>query len=193
MIKKVLVILPAIVLLLVGCVTESSDDATANGTKKKELTVEEDRDERLEKIKILEEKVEADKQLADIKSRKQLLVAYAGFINNHHEHEMTPEFLFRSGKLANEVGKPRRAIEYLTDLHDGFPSYPRRAEAAFLVGFIYENMLNDREMAQKAYETVIDNFPETQWAKDAQATIELLYLTDAQKIAKFKEQQEDKQ
>lgn len=190
--KKFLWMMTAIVLLMAGCATESTDD-NSSGAQKKELTVEEDREQRLEKIKALEEQVEADTQLADIKTRKKLLVAYAGFINNHHEHEMTPEFLFRSGKLANEVGKPRRAIEYLTDLHDGFPSYPRRAEAAFLVGFIYENILNDREMAQKAYEAVIDNFPETQWAKDAQSCIELLYLTDAQKIAKFKEQQEAEQ
>lgn len=159
-----------------------------NEADPKETSLDDQAQERIELITEMEETVAADKARQDVESRQRLLVAYADFANKFNQNSMTPEYLFRAGKLANEMGKSRRAIEYLTNLHDGFPNYEKRTEAAFLVGFIYENMLNDREMAQRAYEKVIEFYPESHWAGEAQASIELLYLTDEQKIAKFKKQ-----
>jgi tetratricopeptide (TPR) repeat protein len=139
-------------------------------------------------IEALEAQVSADSSGQNLRLRQQLLVAYSDFINFNNAEEMTPEYLFRAAKLANEVGKPRKAIEHLINLHDGFPKYPRRTEAAFLIAFLYENMLNDREMAEKYYEKVVELYPESTWAEDAKASLKLLYLTDEEKIAKFIEQ-----
>lgn len=148
-------------------------------------------EEKKQVIAELEAKVEADSLRADFNARKQLLNRYAEFSNEFREEELTPEYLFRAAKLAIEMGMSKRAVEYLTNLHDGFPKYERKIEAAFLVGFIYENMLNDRELAQKAYEKVVELYPESSWAADAKASINLLYLTDEQKIEKFIKQNQE--
>lgn len=187
--KKVFILLAGSFLTLASCTTEQSTDKKGGSDVKAEVMMLDDLEEKLERIEELEKVVAADRNMAEVAPRKKLITAYSVFINHHHDHPRVPEYLFRAGKLANEIGKPRKAIEYLTQLYDGYPSFDKRAESAFLVGFIYEHMLNDREMAQKAYETVIDNHPDTQWSSDAKASIDLLYLTDEQKIAKFKEQQ----
>ena len=164
---------------------------SANEEVKPEITAnptEEEYEKLSDKIVELEEIVDADVDRKEMKARKQLLIAYANFANNFHEDEKAPEYLFRGAKLANELGKPRRAIEYLTNLHDGYPSFDKRTEAAFLVGFIYENVLNDKELAQKAYEKVIEFYPDSKWAEEAKNSIQLLYLTDEEKIRKFQEQ-----
>ncbi|MDP4826168.1 MAG: tetratricopeptide repeat protein [Flavobacteriales bacterium] len=148
-------------------------------------------EEKKEVIAQLEATVEADSMRMDFNARKQLLSRYAEFSNEYREEELTPEYLFRAAKLAVEMGMSKRAIEYLTNLHDGFPKYERKVEAAFLVGFIYENMLNDRPLAQKAYEKVVELYPESPWAQDAKASINLLYLTDEQKIEKFMQQNQE--
>lgn len=169
-------------IMLFGC----AEDVTVEAGEKLENTADQ-REELAGKIEKLEEMVKADQERLDMKSRKQLLIAYANYANNFHADEKTPEYLFRGAKLANELGKPNRAIEYLTNVHDGYPQFDKRTEAAFLVGFIHENVLNDKEMAQKAYEKVIELYPESKWAEDAQASIELLYLTDEEKIERFKQ------
>ena len=183
--NKYLSLLFLIFLFACGGSDEGGMDSTSN-------SVEELRSEQAkvaqEKLSALEEQVEADTARADFQVRQKLLVAYANYANNFNDDPLTPEYLFRAAKLANEMGKSRRAIEYLINLHDGFPTYGKRTEAAFLVGFIYENVLNDRIRAQEAYEKVIEFYPESTWASEAQASIELLYLTDEEKIAKFKKQ-----
>lgn len=180
--RKYTLILGVITFLVVAC-SPSSDEkgAVVNNTA----------EEKKEVIAQLEAKVEADTMRMDFNARKQLLSRYAEFSNEFREEELTPEYLFRAAKLAVEMGKSKNAIEYLTNLHDGFPKYERKIEAAFLVGFIYENMLNDRPSAQKAYEKVVELYPESPWAQDAKASINLLYLTDEQKIEKFMKQNEE--
>ncbi len=166
-----------------------SDDAKQSTAATTDAPSKEDvYTQKKERLVELEAAVKADTGYADAKLRQQLLAAYASFTNQYNQDDMAPEYLFRAGKLANEIGKPRRAIDFLMNAHDGYPTFDKRTEAAFLVGFIYENVLNDREMAQKAYEKVIELYPESSWADDAQASIQLLYLTDQQKIQKFKEQ-----
>lgn len=187
MMKSITVIFVSL-LIVTSCVTEGSDAKKGDDNVSAQVMILEDVEQKLERIEELERKVSDDQQIQDFASRKKLMVAYSVFVNNHRDNPRTPEYLFRAGKLANEIGKHRKAIDYLTQVHDGFPSFDKRAESAFLVGFIYEHMLNDREMAQRTYEAVIDNYPDTQWAADAKASIDLLYLTDKQKIQKFKEQ-----
>ncbi len=177
-------------LMLASCTTQSSENEQNEVEADPKVMMLEDLEQKLERIEELEKKVVLDREMKDYASRSKLIVAYSVFVNNHRQDPRVPEYLFRAGKLANEIGKPRKAIEYLSEVHDSYPNFDKRAESAFLVGFIYEHMLNDREMAQKAYEAVIDNYPDSQWSADAKASIDLLYLTDEQKIAKFKEQQE---
>lgn len=152
-----------------------------------------DKTAKMQQIVDLEAAVDADELGEDIKLRQRLLVAYSDFVNYHNTEEMAPEYLFRAAKLANEIGKPRRAIEYLVNLHDGFPRYERRTEAAFLAGFIYENVLNDRSMAEKYYEQVVELYPKSPWAEDARLSLKLLYLTDEEKIQIFLKQNQDVQ
>ncbi len=76
-------------------------------------------------------------------------------------------------------------------MHDGFPNYERRVEAAFLIGFIYESVLNDRTRAEEYYTKVVELYPESTWAQEAQSSLKLLYLTDEEKIKMFMEQNAD--
>lgn len=180
-------ILTLISLTLAACSSDSSSDVNLDDPKER---IALDTEQKAKRIAELEAIVEADQAMENMSARKQLLVAYSEFANFNHQDDRTPEFLFRAGKLANELGKPRRAIEYLVDVHDGFPKYERKIEAAFLAAFIYENMLNDREMAEKYYELVLTEYPDSPWAADAKASIALLYLTDEEKIQKFLQDQQ---
>lgn len=119
------------------------------------------------------------------------MVAYSEWGNQFHDHPSTPEYLFQAGRLAMELGRPKKAIAFFTDLHDGFPTFKKRTESAYLVGFVYDNILNDRIMAERAYDKVIELYPDTEWAATAEAMKSQLYMTDDQLIEMLKEKNQE--
>ena len=187
-------VLAALAATFAACTSnENAENPSASPTETPSYDAEyvSNKKAKLEQIAELEKDVEAETTGQDLKLRKQLLVSYADYANYHHEEPEVPEFLFRSAKLAVEIGKPRKAIEHLINLHDGYPNYERRTEAAFMVGFIYESVLNDRIKAEEYYNKVVELYPESTWAEDAKASLKLLYLTDEEKIKMFMEQNAD--
>lgn len=106
--------------------------------------------------------------------RAQLMKAYASFANSCHEHEFTPEALFRRADLLRSAGKFQEAMTQLRDVHDNYANYDKRSVCAFLVGFIAEVELNDREQAKKTYQQVIEVHPDSEAANWARLSLENL-------------------
>lgn len=188
---RILLYFATLMAIATGCNApddQSSNPGPGNTPPAHDAEYQSNKEAKLEQIADLEQQVEAETSGQDLKLRKRLLVSYADYANYHHEEPEVPEFLFRSAKLAVEIGKPRKAIEHLINLHDGFPKYERRIEAAFMIGFIYESVLNDRIRAEEYYTKVVELYPESTWAQEAQASLKLLYLTDEEKIKMFMEE-----
>jgi TolA-binding protein len=61
-------------------------------------------------------------------------------------------------------------MSQLRDIHDHYKDFDKRPICAFLVGFIAEVELNDREQAKKTYEQVIELHPQSaaaDWARQS--------------------------
>lgn len=108
--------------------------------------------------------------------RTSLLRAYADFANACNGESATPEMLFRRADLLRSLGAFEEAMTQLRDVHDHFPQYPQRARCAFLVGFIAETELGDREQARLTYRQVMEVHPdseEAEWARISLAQLDL--------------------
>lgn len=133
--------------------------------------------ERALKIQGLEQGLfRADEDLSpNQKIRGQLMAEYAAFSNHCHDNSQTAEMLFRRADLLRSAGRFQEAMTQLRDVHDYFPEYEKRAICAFLVGFIAEVELNDREQAKKTYEQVIalhDTTDAAEWSRQALANLQ---------------------
>lgn len=117
--------------------------------------------------------------------RDSLLFLYADFANACHDDPRTPEMLFRRADLLRSRGAVREALNLLRDIHDHYPTYPKRARAAFLVGFLSEVELNDREQARTTYQQVMEVHPGTEEARWAQEALANLDLTPGQILSKL--------
>lgn len=106
--------------------------------------------------------------------RQELMVCYADLAREQPEHPFVPEALFRRADLLISAGKFEEAVLQLQDLHDGFPSFPLRPRCAFLVAFVYEVHLHDRELARRTYERVMALHPGTPEAEMASQSLKLL-------------------
>lgn len=133
-------------------------------------------DGRRAEIERLEQALFAGGESVDADARAALMRAYASFANACHDDEFTPEALFRRADLLRSAGRFQEAMTQLRDVHDHYANYDKRPICAFLVGFIAEVELNDREQARKTYEQVIEVHPKSEaatWARQSLKNLEV--------------------
>lgn len=119
---------------------------------------------------------EGEEVQVDVSARSELSRYYADFANACHDDERTPEMLFRRADLLRSAGKFQEAMTQLRDIHDYYKHFKKRATCAFLIGFIAEVELLDREQARKLYQQVVLLHPGSKEAVWAMQSIELLDL-----------------
>lgn len=106
--------------------------------------------------------------------RRELMVSYADLARRQPDHPFVPEGLFRRADLLISSENYELAVLELQDLHDGYPSFPKRARCAFLVAFVHEVHLRDPDLARRAYERVQVLHPGTPEAEMAKQCLALL-------------------
>ena len=143
--------------------------------------------ERGEVIRLMESELKLALEFDTLKVTS-LIKAYATFSNNCYSDSITPEYLTRRADLLRGVGKTHEAIKQLLNVHDGFPNYDRSVMCAFLVGYLYENELNDNEMAEKMYRNVIELYPNTREAELAHQSIKHLGVSPEDLVKSFQNQ-----
>ena len=70
-------------------------------------------------------------EVVDAELRAQMMQTYARFANTCHDHEFTPEALFRRADLLRSAGKFQEAMTQLRDIHDHYANYDKRSVCAF--------------------------------------------------------------
>lgn len=140
---------------------------------------------RLEAIGALEQELFGDGVTPRGEVRDQLLREYAAFANACNGEVSAPEMLFRRADLLRSKGAFEEAMTQLRDVHDHFPAYAQRARCAFLVGYIAETELGDREQARLTYQQVIDVHPDTEEAEWARISLEQLDLRADELLRNF--------
>lgn len=141
--------------------------------------------ERLQAIGELENRLFAVDEEPDGEVRNQLLRDYAAFANACNGDASAPEMLFRRADLLRSKGAFEEAMTQLRDVHDHFPAYPQRARCAFLVGYIAETELGDREQARLTYRQVLEVHPESEEAEWARISLEQLDLRADELLRNF--------
>ncbi|MBL7942829.1 MAG: hypothetical protein JNM00_08690 [Flavobacteriales bacterium] len=112
----------------------------------------------------------------------ELMRKYQDFYNFYPDDQHSANYLFRAADVARGMKKPKVCIDLLTTLHDAFPSNPRRDQVAFLVAFEYEQGLRDTVTAKAHYQKVIELYPESPWAREAETNLTLLEMTEAEML-----------
>jgi parvulin-like peptidyl-prolyl isomerase len=67
---------------------------------------------------------------------------------------------------------PQRAVEYFQLFLERFPGHEKAHQAQFLIGFTYSEYVGDYDAAREAFAGVVDNYPESELADDAEWMIE---------------------
>ena len=128
-------------------------------------------------IRDLEQKTKSDTAV-DRATQLRLLRAYQDYYNAHPQDSLGRHFLFEAARVADAMNKFDKAIELLGNYHDAEPQLERKAEAAYMVAFIYDAHLHNAEKANVYYNKVIQNYPSSLWAKEADKALHLVGKSD---------------
>ena len=134
-------------------------------------------------IRAMESRTRKDSVL-DRATGLRLLRAYQDYYNKHPQDTIAQNYIFEAGRVAVALEKYDKAIELLANFHDGSVNRQRRAEAAYLVAFIYDTYLHLPTKATKQYNKVIELYPESPWAVQSRQALHLVGKSD-EELLKF--------
>lgn len=100
---------------------------------------------------------------------------FRAFARNYPDHPLAPSYHMKAAAIARNIpGKALMAIEEYMTVYKMYPQDSLAIQAEFLVGFTFDQALNDKERAIKAYKQFIDQHAEHPLAQEARGLIALL-------------------
>lgn len=149
-----------------------------------------EKDRMIDAINKSEQELRAD-SLAIINDEKArtLIQQYAEFANTYRDDTLSAEYLFKAGEVSTGIGDFFQAIQYYRQCAEKV-YYSKRPVAYFLMGFIYENHLNDTGNAKRLYEEFLQKFPGHPLEKDVQFSLKHLGKSPEDLIKEFEQNSE---
>ena len=149
-----------------------------------------DASEAVKRIRAMEDSVFANLAF-DQRSAQALLDVYKAFATTNPLDSMAPEYLFRAAGVARSTHDADQSLRLYDRIIADYPSWRRLPDVYYLKAFTLDSDLDRKGEARTAYKEVISRYPEHPFAKDAQAMIDNLGLSDAELIEKFERMQQD--
>jgi outer membrane protein assembly factor BamD (BamD/ComL family) len=118
-----------------------------------------------------------------------LLQMYEDFITRFPSDTLAPVFLFRAANLKMTEGDGNRSLSLLDRFMQKFPDHPKAPVCLFFKAFVYENLLRNLALAKETYLLYIEKYPNGEFVKDAQMSVQNLGKTPDQMIKEFEAMQ----
>ena len=111
---------------------------------------------------------------------------YCRFVKQNPDDTTAVKWLFHAMEINVMLKNPDKSVELCDELLQQYPQSKWAPMSLILLGsYVYEDMLNDTARAHIAYQKLIDNYPESHLAEDAQKCIEYLGLTDEERMSRI--------
>lgn len=123
----------------------------------------------------------------DIKAAMGTVRAYEAFAAQKAGDAKTPEYLFKAAEIQRSLKNFKKAIQNYETILDKYTDYEKTPHSMFLLGFIYENDLQDNEKAKEIYEKFLAKHPEHELADDVKFSLDNLGISPEEIIKRFEE------
>ena len=109
----------------------------------------------------------AEAAAADSSAQDLAIERFKTFLARYPQDERCDEARRKLAMIAHRQGDMKNAITHYERLLADYPTSKYGDEAQFMIAFIYEEYLQDLEQARKAYQRVIDHYPDSELAASA--------------------------
>ena len=130
----------------------------------------------------------------DPKIGNTAIKAFADFSFYCPNDTLSPVFLLKAGQIASSINNIPQAQVCFEKCYKDFPNFKNRGAAMFLLAQLYDeiSLLNDEDKARELYGKIVNEFPNTEWAAQADAARALIGKTDEQIIKEFEKKNSKK-
>ena len=104
---------------------------------------------------------------ADPATINEATTYFETFVERHPEHQKAPKALNKLAVLAQQQDRMQEAIDYYQRILAEYKGSGHGDEAQFMIAFIYEEYIRDVAKAKRAYQRVIDHYPDSELAASA--------------------------
>jgi outer membrane protein assembly factor BamD (BamD/ComL family) len=175
--KKLILIVLA--LIIVGGACQGPEKQSTE--KQEEVTAE-------ERIAALEEELfNAASMRIDRKKALELIRLYEQYAREYPDDPKAPEYLFKAADISMNMRRPKATIVMFDKIIEEFPGYEKSSSALFLKAFVYEDQLQDYENARKYYEQFLSEYPDSEFADDAEVSLKNLGKSPEELIKEFEQ------
>ncbi|MFN3875053.1 MAG: tetratricopeptide repeat protein [Flavobacteriales bacterium] len=129
----------------------------------------------------------------DQRTAQGMVDVYKAYAAAYPLDSMAPEYLFRAAGTLKSMGQPQQAIKLYDRITDNDQSWRRRVDVLYMKALTLDDDLDQDGEARRIYQQVINEYPDHPFARDAQAMIENLGLSDEEIIAKFKAMNQERE
>jgi tetratricopeptide (TPR) repeat protein len=126
-------------------------------------------------------------KIFDQRKALALYAVYLEFVEKYPQDSMAPEYLFRAARMAKPLHKSPEAIGLCDRIIKEYPQWKVLPAIWMMKGITFQDELQNKDSARKAYEQLIARYPGTRYAEDAKAMIDNLQYTDEELIERFKQ------
>lgn len=135
--------------LMASCQTEEPEDSLAASIEKWEVDIK--------------EHLELDTAIAN-----KLTSAYIEYVELHPDDSISPFYLSRAADIFKEIpGRTLKCINIYNQVLTSYPESPLAARSVFMIGYVFDDKLKDKERAIKSYSHFIESYPDHVLKEDA--------------------------
>lgn len=190
--RKLSVGIVMMALIAMACNNEKSQDSSENEkTESETKELSEDQlvaflDSSLKVMRSGKIKGEEGNQLAN-----QYIANATILSNKYAENDKAAYYLDKAGEIAWQFQqKAQKAVKIFNQVIDRYPDYEDIEKIYYLKAVILDLDLRKKEQALKAYQALLDRFPESQYKDDATFRMENIDLSEEELIKKANAEKE---
>jgi outer membrane protein assembly factor BamD (BamD/ComL family) len=111
---------------------------------------------------------------------------FCKFVEQNPDDATAPQWLFKALQIEIKTEESEKAIEICNKLVEEYPDYEYTPAALVMTASeVYDSQMHDIDKARATYEKVISDYPDSDWAKNAEKMIEFLGLTPEEILSKI--------
>lgn len=122
---------------------------------------------------------------------KKVMKDYVDYVAQYKDDSLSAGYLFKAADLANGLQQPKESIRLYEQLLKQYPNFKKAPSALFMIGFIYDTILQDKEKAKAYYAEFLQKYPQHPLASSAQASLDQINsgLSDEDLVKMFEANQ----
>ncbi len=162
---------------------QSNGPTASSGDDKKELLEQE--------IKALETELRSQSATKlDKEKALELILKSERFISSFPKDPVVPDLLFRTADLARGIADYGLAIKHWGTVYNDYPRYEKAPDAHFLIGFTFENYLNDKKQAKQYYQQFLKKYPGHHLASQVEHLLQVIDKSPEELVKEFQKKNE---